>query len=147
MNPSTMTAIVAGLLMSWSSVHQARAGAPNAQLTSRDGGTEARADLAAGKALKLYTNIHDGRFFHYVTPGLLDCGPDAAAAQEGSALFFERIAAGDFSDSGRYTGEQLKEMDEARRFASAYNRTVFRAKEKQILRVCPQARLAPETSD
>lgn len=146
MKPSTMTAIVAGLLMSWSSVHQAWTGSPNAQLSSRDGGTEARADLAAGKALKLYTNIHDGRFFHYVTPGLLDCVPGTAAVQEGSALF-ERIAAGDFSDSGRYTSEQLKEMGEARRFASAYNRAVFRAKEKQILRVCPQARLAPETSD
>jgi hypothetical protein len=132
--------------MSWSSVHQARARSANAQLSSRDGGTEARADLAAGKALKLYANIHDGRFFHYVTPGLLDCGPGTAAVQEGSALF-ERIAAGDFSDSGRYTSEQLKEMGEARRFASAYNRAVFRAKEKQILRVCPRARLAPETSN
>jgi hypothetical protein len=146
MNRATMRAVVAALLMSCSPAHQAWARVPSAQLTSRDGVTEASADLAAGKALKLYINIHDGRFFHYVTPGLLHCGPDTAAAQEGSTLF-ERIAIGDFSDSGRYTSEQFKEMGQARQFASAYNRTVFRAKEKQILEVCPQARLAPEPSN
>ena len=111
-----------------------------APYAERNGEAEARTDLARGRPLKLYAHVFNGRAPAFRTPGLLDCDPRIVAGEEARALFVP-LPAADWQEGVKYTDEQQRIAQAARRFASQYNRTIFRARKAQVIRLCPRARL------
>ena len=106
----------------------------------RNGEAEARSDLARGKPLKLYTHVFNGRAPAFWTPGLLYCDPRVVAGEGAQALFVP-LPAADWQEGVRYTDEHQRIAEAAQRFASQYNRRIFRARKAQVTRLCPRARL------
>ena len=106
----------------------------------RNGEAEARADLARGRPLKLYAHLLNGRAPGFSTPGLPGCDPRVVGGEAARALFAP-LPAADWQEGVRYTHEQQRIAQAARRFARRYNRTIFRARAAQVTRLCPRARL------
>jgi hypothetical protein len=111
----------------------------------RSGETEAQADLAAGRPVKLYAHVFNGRAPGYKVPGLLDCNPGLAKGSNGKALF-SPLPDADWQEGETYSAEHYRRAEAANRFAIQYNRAMFRARKLQIVQVCPGARLEGETS-
>ncbi len=127
------------------SVAQAYAGQPASRrqtptFAERNGEAEAHTDLARGKPVKLYTHVLNGRAPGFRTPGLLYCDPRVVAGEEAQALFVP-LPAADWQEGVEYTDEHQRIAEAAQRFASQYNRTIFRARKAQVTRFCPRARL------
>lgn len=106
----------------------------------RNGTTEALADVAAGKPLKLYSHIFGGRIESIHTPGLLDCNPLSRHSTQGGILFAP-LPDADWQEGQAYTDDQNRAASAARSFARQYNRTMFEARRAELLRACPLARL------
>lgn len=106
----------------------------------RNGELEALSDIAAGRPLKLYSHVFDGRIPGFSTPGLLNCSPAFSRPAEGRILFAP-LPEADWREGIAYTAEQGRAADAARRFARLYNRTIFQARMSEIRRTCPQVRL------
>jgi hypothetical protein len=126
------------LLMVFVGMASAAQSAPYAR---RDGRVEARADLAAGRPLKLYVHEHNGRAPGFRTPGLTSCSPHFNSGRAEARGLFVLIPEANWSEGERYTAAQLGLAADAERFAHAYNQTGFAARKRQIARACPKVRL------
>ena len=107
----------------------------------RNGEAEALADLARGKPVKLYSYEWEGEVPRYVTPGLLNCDPDLNDDPVAANAVFSPLPEENGSEGNphTHTEEHEKRAASARRFAKAYNLTMFHRRSEQILRMCPSA--------
>jgi hypothetical protein len=101
------------------------------RFVGRDGRAEALADTAAGKPPKLYWHVFDGVAPGERVPGIVGCGPRAS-----NVVRFEIINELNFSE-GR--DNPLPHATNAYSFAADFNRTMFKANERRIKQVCPNA--------
>ena len=139
MMPNLFAAATAVSLMALSA--QASESQLQAQFyAGRNGEAEAQADLAAGKPLKLYAHVLNGRAPGFRAPGLLNCDPGLVGGTEGQRLFAP-LPKADWQEGEKYPAEYYREAEAANRFASRYNQTIFKARKAQILRLCPRGRL------
>lgn len=102
----------------------------------RSGEAEALADIAAGRPIKLYIQYIAGEREIIRTPGLRNCNPDRFDVASSARFNFVSVGA-DYSESIRYTEEQLDRFDSATLFAKAYNVTIFSKKRAELRKICP----------
>lgn len=133
-------AVLAIMLVGASQADAAEASPRPLSHAERNGEAEARADLAAGRPLKLYTHAFNGRIPMVRFPGLVDCYPDRLAKGE-TRVLLAPLPDADWQEGETYTDEQTLRAQAARRFASQYNRTILRAYRAELAQICPNARL------
>jgi len=139
MTPNLFAAATAASLIAMSA--QAGESQLQAQVyAGRNGEAEAQADLAAGKPLKLYAHVSNGRAPGFRAPGLLNCDPTLVGGAEGQRLFAP-LPEADWQEGEKYPAEYYRGAEAANRFASQYNQMIFQARKAQILRFCPLGRL------
>lgn len=139
MTPNLFVAATAAGLIALSA--QASASKLQAQsYAGRNGEVEAQADLAAGKPLKLYAHVSNGRAPGFRAPGLLNCDPALVGGTEGQWLFAP-LPEADWQEGEKYPAEYYREAEAANRFASQYNQTIFQVRKAQVIRFCPRGRL------
>lgn len=98
----------------------------------RDGVVEAQTAIAAGKPPKLYFHEFNGFARGWRTPGIAYCGPYSRSVVE-----FVGIPELDWSEPN----PPRPAPPNAVKFATDFNKTVFKAHEEQIKKVCPQAEI------
>lgn len=103
----------------------------------RDGRAEALADVSTGAPLKLYFHAFNGYVPRWQTPGLLSCEPDNPVGSK----VFQWLEGADWQEGETYSTEEEHRQEAAWTFASAYNRTVFNSRQKEVIAVCPEATL------
>lgn len=104
---------------------------------ARDGKAEALADISSKAPLKLYFHAFNGVIPQWKTPGLQSCEPDDPFGSN----VFQDLETGDWQEGEDYSAEEIRLQGSAWKFAQAYNRAVFRAREKDVVTVCPEAKL------
>jgi hypothetical protein len=123
----------------------AEAATPDARRTpsfaERDGTAEALADLSAGRPIKFYSHVFNGRVPGFRTPGLTYCSPDWADPRS-----FTPLPAADWAEGETYSARREEEAGAAMRFAKAYNLTIFERRKADVVRLCPRVQLEPKGS-
>jgi hypothetical protein len=104
----------------------------------RSGEAEARSDIAKGRPVKLFYQSLFGEREFVRTPGLSECKPDRFDVHQQARSHFEWLGA-DYSESALYTAEDRARRLSAVTFAKDYNRTMFRLRRSDVLRICPAA--------
>ena len=107
--------------------------------TGRSGEAEALSDVAKGRPVKLFYQALFGEREFLRTRGLNDCNPERFDVPDEARSQFEPPDA-DYSESVRYTAEERARLFSATMFAKDYNRTMFRMRRSDVLRICPRAR-------
>ncbi len=118
------------------------AAAPSDPWAGRSGEAEALVDIGKRRPVKLYLQGIAGERLELRTPGLINCNPERYDVPKQARSQFEHVDAADYSESVRYTEEELARMRSATRFARDYNRTIFRMRRSDVLKICPKARSA-----
>ena len=104
----------------------------------RSGESEALADIAAGRPIKLYTREISGERDVTETPGLRNCNPERFDVSVNARSKFKPLGA-DYYESNHYTSEELARLRSATLFARSYNLTWFAKKHFEVLKICPGA--------
>ena len=135
--------VTALLLMGCAPVGSSRALAFGAEKASnpwsvRSGRSEALADLAAGRPVKLYLQSVAGERAVDRTPGLSNCNPGRSDVPKAQLGRFAPLGE-NYSESVVYTAEQVARINAATVFARDYNQTMFHKKKREVLGICPSA--------
>jgi hypothetical protein len=115
------------------------ADAANDLWAGRSGEAQALADIAARRPLTLFYRGIAGERIEMRTPGLRDCDPERYDVPKNYRSRFVSIGP-EYSESVQYSAEELARMASATRFAKDYNRTIFRMRRSDVLKICPKAR-------
>jgi hypothetical protein len=102
------------------------------RFVGRDGLAEAEADIQKSKSTKLYFHVFNGFAPDFRFPGLKGCWP-----QHSGPVIFEMIPELAFSEGTK----PLPPADNAYKFASDYNRTMFAERSQSVKSACPDATL------
>ena len=108
----------------------------------RSGQAEAITDTAEGLPVRLYTRAISGERDVIDTPGLRNCNPDRYDVQNEMRSRFVGLGEG-YSESIRYTAEELARLRSATQFARAYNVAMFTMRRDEVLKICPAATRDP----
>lgn len=102
----------------------------------RDGKAEALADISSKAPLKLYFHAYNGVIPEWKTPGLQSCEPDDPFGSK----VFKDLETGDWQEGEDYSAEEIRLQVSAWKFGRAYNLAIFRARENDVVAVCPKAK-------
>jgi len=94
------------------------------------------ADVKAGTPLRIYSHAVFGFTYGSESPGLQNCSQDSTLARSAPDTFVFMKGA-TFRESEQPSDDALSAV----RFAKAYNSTIFRLREADVKKVCPDARL------
>ncbi len=106
----------------------------------RNGKAEALADIARGNPPRVYYRSGCGDRCVFMSLGLANCEPERFDTQKAPAGFFVLIPEAHI-DSSPILPEQRDRRLSAYLFAKAYNHTTFRERKREVLEICPQAKL------
>lgn len=104
---------------------------------SRSGRSEALADLKRGARPQLYARLVAGEGEAAETPGVMNCTPDNAA---GGWQHFRPLGV-NYSESQKYSPNELSEITDAYNFARDYNLTLLAKEKGRVQQYCPAASL------
>ena len=103
----------------------------------RDGRLEAQAAVQIGAPWKLFAHAFNGRQTGFATPGLRFCDPHNASGEH-----FLPLPDADWQEGVMYSTKYYETAEQARRYAAAYNREMFRLRGAEIRVVCPKVELS-----